>query len=193
MASPSAANSRGAHRIVVAIPVVLGLLLATSNWLVIRQNLRLRGEVDYYKSLRYTRVGAQLPSMRGRAVDGTDVSISYQPGGQQTLMFVFSPTCPHCKRNWPIWSQLERSTSGKRIVFVNIGGLLRPEFSQTHSFGNATVIAKPELESVIQYSLLETPITLLISPSGRCEGVWVGEIAPKEMKDIESAVGDHAS
>jgi hypothetical protein len=38
----------------VGIPVVLGLLLAVSNWLVIGENRHLKADVQYYKSLLHT-------------------------------------------------------------------------------------------------------------------------------------------
>jgi len=166
-------------------PLLLGALLAISNWRLVRENRRLGAEVAFYESLRHTPVGAILPDLRGEGLDGQDLTISYPDVSRRTLLMVFSPTCPHCKRNWPEWLDVARSAPGSRVVFVNVGGPLPPNFSQVYSFDSATVIAQASPESILQYSLLEFPLTILVSPAGRAERVWVGELAPSDISDIK--------
>lgn len=170
---------------VVLPPLLLGALLAISNWRLIRENRRLSDEVQFYESLRHTPAGAILPELYGKGLDGRDLTISYQDVNRKTLLLVFSPTCPHCKRNWPEWLDISRSAPEKRVVFVNVGGPLPPNFSQVYSFDSATVVAQASPESVLRYSLLEFPLTILISPTGRAEKVWVGELSPSDLADIK--------
>ena len=107
---------------------------------------------------------------------------------RETLLLVFSPTCAHCKRNWPAWLDLARGAAGKRVVFVNVGGPLPPQFSQTYYFDSETVVAQASPESILQYSLLESPLTILVSADGRSEKVWVGELASTQVAEVRKSL-----
>jgi hypothetical protein len=170
---------------VIVPPLLLGSLLAVSNWRLVRENRRLGAEVHFYESLRHTQVGAALPDLHGKGVDGQELTISYRDVSRRTLLMVFSPTCPHCKRNWPEWLDAARSAPDNRVVFVNVGGPLPANFSRLYSFDSAAVMAQASPESILQYSLLEFPLTILVSPAGRAERVWVGELAPSDVADIK--------
>ena len=104
----------------VLAPLILGTLLAFSNWRLIRENRELSATAHYYASLRHTLAGVQVPAIHGKDLAGHDIDIAYRNGNRQTLLFVFSPTCPHCKRNWPAWLDLVKASPDKRIVFANV-------------------------------------------------------------------------
>jgi hypothetical protein len=183
--APQYSMGRNYSTALILPPLILGLLLAASNWRLIRENKRLSDTASYYSSLRHTPTGVKLPDLHGKSLDGQDLTISYQGVEQQTLLLVFSPTCPHSKRNWPTWLDLARGADGKRVVFVNAGGALPADFSQSYSFDSATVIAEASPESILRYSLLEYPITILVSPDGHSEKVWSGELGSTEVSDIK--------
>jgi thiol-disulfide isomerase/thioredoxin len=170
---------------VMVPPLLLGVLLAFSNWRLVRENQRLGATAQYYASLRHTAAGVALPDLHGKDLNGQDLTISYKDVNQQTLLLVFSPTCPHCKRNWPAWQELARAAHGKRVVFVNVGGLLPPNFSQLYSFDSAPVMAETSPETILKYSLFEFPLTIVMSRDGRSEKVSVGELAPSDLPALE--------
>jgi hypothetical protein len=60
-----------------------------------------------------------------------------------------------------------------------------------YSFDSAAVIAETSPESIVQYSLLEFPITILMSPDGHSEKVWVGELGSAEVTDIKKSMSFH--
>jgi hypothetical protein len=170
------------------VPTVLGVLLAVSNWRLVRENERLGATAQFYASLRHTPVGVLLPDLRGKDLNGRDLNVSFQGVNQKTLLLVFSPTCPHCKRNWPVWQDLARGAGGTRVVFVNAGGPLPPDFSRIYNFDSAAVMAETSPESILQYSLLETPITILMSADGHSERVWTGEIGASKIPEIKGQI-----
>jgi thiol-disulfide isomerase/thioredoxin len=171
-------------RALIVAPIVLGVVLAGTNLKLIRENEHLGQVAHYYASLRHTPTGVALPDLQGKDPEGRDLTISYKDVNQDTLLFVFSPTCPHCKRVWPVWLDLARAAKGKRVAFVNVGGPIPSNFSQFYGFDSATVMAQTSADTVLKYSLLEFPITILMSPQGRSENVWTGEIAPSEVSGI---------
>jgi thiol-disulfide isomerase/thioredoxin len=177
----------------VSPPLLLGVLLAVSNVRLARENRQLNDTAQYFASLRHTRAGMKLPALHGKGLDGQDLTISYKDGDPGTVLFVFSPTCPHCKRNWPVWLDLAKAAQGKRVVFVNVGGPLPPNFSQLYSFDSATVVAAASPESMIQYSLFEFPITILVSADGHAENVRVGELSSTDVADIEKGFGSSST
>lgn len=166
-------------------PLALGLLLAASNWRLAGENRRLNSQARYYASLRHTPEGVNLPELHGKDAEGRDLTISYRNVARQTLILVFSPTCPHCKRNWPVWLDLVRGAGAKRVVFVNTGGALPPDFSRVYNFGSAQVMAQTDPQSILNYSLLETPITIVVSPAGRSRKVYAGELAPSDVASLK--------
>lgn len=168
----------------VLAPLILGTLLAFSNWRLIRENRELSATAHYYASLRHTLAGVQVPAIHGKDLAGHDIDIAYRNGNRQTLLFVFSPTCPHCKRNWPAWLDLVKASPDKRVVFANVGGTLPPNFSEVYSFDSATVLASTSPETVLAYSLFEFPLTILISPTGRTESVKVGELSRDDVNSF---------
>jgi hypothetical protein len=124
--------------------------------------------------------------LRGKALDGQDITISYSDTAKETLMLVFSPTCGYCRRNWPIWSQLTSEAKDKRIVYVNIGGTISSGFTQQNSFGSAMVVASTTPQSILEYNLRVTPITLYLSPRGRVERVWSGEMSNSDLTEARN-------
>lgn len=164
--------------LLVLPPLLLGALLAASNWRLSRENRQLSDTARYYASLRHTPEGADLPGLHGKDLDGRDLTIPFpESGNRETLLLVFSPICPHCKRNWPAWLDMVHSAKDKRVVFVNVGGPLPPNFSQLYSFESATVMAETSPETVLKYSLFEFPMTIRMSATGKSEKVQVGELA----------------
>lgn len=166
---------------VILSPLILGILLAASNFTLARENRRLSGLAHYYASLRHTPEGVVLPDLGGKDPEGRDLTISYNDVNRETLLLVFSPTCPHCRRNWPVWHDLARGAEGKRVVFVNVGGALPAGFAQLYSFDSAAVMAETSPESILKYSFLETPITIVVSPGGRSEKVSSGELGSADV------------
>jgi hypothetical protein len=172
----------------VIILASLGSLLALSNWWVVRENHRLRGEVDSLKSFQHTRVGVRLPPLMGKDLNGQDVSITFPAGNQETLVFAFSPSCGHCRNTWPAWLELARGCQGKRVAFANVGGPLS-EFLKKYQVGDGVLLAHLEPASVLAYHFYETPITLLVAPDGTSKNVWTGEISAARLEEIKKDVG----
>lgn len=172
---------------IISPVLALGLLLAASNLWLVRQNGQLRMEAQYYRAFSEPRVGLNPPPLRGKGPDGKDVVVSY-PSGGATLLLVFSPTCPHCKRNWPVWSRLTSLAKGCRVVYVNAGGKTGSAFRLQHDFGSATVVEHPAPQSILDYSLFQAPLTIYVSAKGRIERVWSGEISPPDAAAAEKVI-----
>jgi thiol-disulfide isomerase/thioredoxin len=162
--------------------------LALSNWWVVRENYRLRQELNSSESFQHTAVGVKLPPLYGQGLDGRDLSIAWPAGNQETLVLAFSPSCGHCKKTWPAWLELARGCEGKRVVFANVGGSLS-EFLKKYQVGNAVLFAHVEPASILAYHFHETPITLLLTPDGRSKNVWTGEIPAARLEEIKKDVG----
>jgi hypothetical protein len=172
----------------VIVLASLGSLLALSNWFVVQENHRLRGEVDSLEAFQHTPVGVKLPPLRGKGLDGQDVSISFPAGSQETLVFAFSPSCGHCKETWPAWLELARGCRSKRVVFANVGGQLS-EFLKEHRVGDGVLLAHVDPASVLEYHFHATPITLLVTPDGWSKNVWRGEIPAARLEEVKKDVG----
>lgn len=170
------------------ITMGLGLMLAASNMFTMRENQRLRNLIELQRGPLYPQVGTNLPELRGQDIYGRPITISFASSSADTLMLVFNPACVHCQRNWPNWSRLVSESAGAQVVFVNVGGALSAAFVQEHKLASATVVARPDRDSLVKYSLLETPITLRISPAGQVLGSWGGELGSSGVSEVKAAL-----
>jgi hypothetical protein len=169
--------------------LLLGFALALSNWLSIRENVRLREHREITIRAFHTPVGARLPPLAGKDNNGNPVKITYEAHGPETLMLVFSPTCGHCRNIWPKWIDLIKGCKQKRVVFVDSGTVLTKEFLAEYDTSLGQVIAEADRQSIVDYRFRETPITLLVGSNGVAEGSWGGELSGAILDRVKKDTG----
>jgi len=113
---------------------------------------------------------------------GRRVHLAYDTG-VPTVLYYFSPSCRWCNRNWANVEHLAAATRGRyRFVAVTTAADVR------------AVIAAHRLDVEVLGALDEsrrralglggTPQTVVISPQGVVQNVWVGAFADKTADEI---------
>src|SRR5215471_17881379 len=105
----------------------IGLLLGIS----IALNLFLGGKVIALRSAVakgnrdvQLEVGAMVPPINARAIDGHRTQIQFEPGEAPTVLYFFSPSCDTCERNV---ANIKRLADTKRSDYHIIGLSLSDE------------------------------------------------------------------
>jgi hypothetical protein len=129
-------------------------------------------------------VGTGAPPIKGKTLDGREVSLSAPADGALAL-YVYSPECVWCARNAPNISALASGRrSGTKLVGVCLG---TPATCQAGGVGfDDTIIPSPETHA--SYRLGVTPQTIVVVDD-RVDRVWTGAYSPRISGEIESYFG----
>jgi len=156
------------------LAVALILALSISNLLLITQNLSLRRSLN-----SAGRIGASANSLKaGETVtpivstnlDGHPYQLQYEKDGRRQLLLFFSPSCPYCVQQGPIWRDMLNRIDSSRF---NVVGIVGDREDKQEVVNHAEVlgyfktkIALPVVsvsdDTLARYKLTATPTTLLI-------------------------------
>jgi peroxiredoxin len=132
------------------------------------------------------KTGASLPPLRAKDLNGLPVTLLYGDTDKPTVLYVFKPSCPWCKKNEDSIRSLVRE-AGERYRFVALSlssdGL--KDYLHAYDSGIATVYTEVAEDTQTQYRLWSTPTTLVISPRGRLLSIWVGAFVGDTRTQIE--------
>lgn len=109
------------------------------------------------------------------------------------LLFVFTTTCPFCKKNLDNWKKLSEIAKEKNIAVVGIA-LDLPDSTAKYMSANKidfNVLFPADVNAYRQkYKLLGVPKTILRDSSGVVRGVWTGLLNGQQVEEVASAISD---
>ena len=180
--------------------LVLIVALSVSNVLLITQNISLRRQLNSVgrmdASANSLKPGEKVTPFAGMDLKGQPYQVQYQKDGRKQLLLFFSPSCPYCVQQGPIWCDVLNRVDSSRFNVVGIvGNREDPQEVMSHADGLGyfkTRIALPVVsvsdETLARYKLTATPTTLLIDNTGRVEYAWVGKWDEKKTAEIAAAL-----
>lgn len=174
----------------IIIFMVLGVVLAVTNLLLVRENRGLRALLSERQRSLEPQVGAVVASLSGHDLDGNGFTVDYGQDSRKTLVFVFSTKCRVCDRNWPYWQGIIRSVEkgSFRLVFVNLLSPLSADYIAKYNLARFSVIADLDPKHIVEYNLRLTPQTILINPNGVIEKVWTGVLRGERLEEVAQAL-----
>lgn len=177
---------------------VLGGVLVVVNILLVRQNAKLRYNLERITRQYYRQVELPLdsfvPPLDGVDSNGTRSVVSYGVDPRKTLLLVFSPTCEVCDENWPSWNRIVASIEelSVRVVGVNISETLPDEYVGGFGLSGMQVLTQLDDEDKRAYRLSLTPQTILVNAYGRVEGVWSGRLGSDREQEIKAKLSQRS-
>jgi len=181
----------------VALILALGIL----NLLLIRQNFRLRKQLNAAGKIEASGTFLKPGEVMTIPITGTDLKgqpyqMLYGKDGKRHLLLFFSPSCPYCIQQGPIWADLLNLIDSSRFEVVGIVGD-REDKQKVANHADGLGYFKTRLvlpivsvsdEALARYKLTATPTTLLIDNSGTVEHVWVGKWNQTKIDEVATAV-----
>jgi len=177
------------------------LTLCAVNLLLIKQNFDLRKQLaDRGREMDATanslKVGDVVASLPGTDLDGQPYQLEYKKDGRQRLLLFFSPNCPYCVQQAPLWRDLLEKVDSSRFTVVGVVGDREDRRAvSAHAEGSGYFKTKTPLpvvffstESLGRYKLTATPTTLLINEDGMVEHAWVGKWDEAKAIEVASAL-----
>jgi peroxiredoxin len=134
--------------------------------------------------------GAEAPRLEAENLKGGKVRLDWSVGTQPTLLYVFSPSCVWCQRNFANFDVLSHARrSNYRIIGLSTTSEGLNRYVESHGI-SYEIYANPDVIKNKDF-LIGTPATFLISPSGVVEAVWRGAYTGKTKDEIEAKLAVH--
>lgn len=170
---------------VLALAVLLVLSLVFNAFLGWRV-LRLRDSIATLEANAQLKVGATVPPIKARSLDGREALISFNGEERPTLLYFFSPGCDTCERNIPnIKSLAEQKSGDYKIIGLALSDEELGEYVKEKGI-NFPVYSGLGVDSTINYKLGRVPQTTVVSSEGRVLANWHGPFDGKQRPAIES-------
>jgi hypothetical protein len=109
------------------LAVTLILALGILNLLLIRQNFSLRRQLNAAGKIEasgnFLKPGEVMTiPITGTELNGQPYQMHYGKGRKQHLLLFFSPSCPYCIQQGPIWADLLNLIDSSRFEVIGIVG-----------------------------------------------------------------------
>ena len=183
----------------ITIGLILPLCLV--NLLLIKQNLDLRKQLAAgARTLDLTtnvlKPGDVVPPVTTTDLDGRSYQLAYNKDGRYRLLLFFSPNCPYCQQQSPLWRDLLDNIDSNRFTVVGVvSDKENKQFVSSHADGAGYFKTKTPLpvvffddESLGTYKLTATPTTVLIDEDGKVEHAWVGKWDQSRATEVAAAL-----
>jgi len=183
------------------LTIGLIVILCVVNLLLIKQNLDLRKQlaaggraIDL--TTNFLQPGDVVTSVTATDLDGRPYQLEYKKDGRQRLLLFFSPNCPYCQQQSPLWRDLLNKVDGNRFTVIGVvSDREDKQLVSAHADGAGYFKTKTPLpllffdsESLGSYKLTATPTTLLINENGRVEHAWVGKWDDTKAMEVAAAL-----
>jgi len=182
-------SGRAGLRTAISIGVVVILASLALNAYLGWRLYRLGETLDHLKAAERLVVGAQVPEIKARSLDGRESIIEFQKDGRPTLLYFFSPGCETCERNVANIRMLAQQKGGQyRIIGFSLSDEGLESYVKEKDF-NFPVYYGLGVEPTLAYRLGRVPQTTLVSVDGKVLANWHGPYNGREREAIESYLG----
>ena len=135
-------------------------------------------------------INSPMPTLIGTALDGTPMKVSFKRS-KPTILYVISPKCVWCRRNYENVLALARGTEHRyNIVGVSIAGDLAD--LQAHLKAAPLpfeVVLIDQTRMKAQAFLRATPTTVVVSADGLIVRAWVGAFQGVHVEEVGEFLG----
>jgi peroxiredoxin len=130
-------------------------------------------------------VGALVPPITAKRLNGHIENISYELGSQPTVLYVFRPGCTWCARNFDNFKALLQKENQYRVIGLSLSEEGLAEYVRSNSI-QLPVYSGLSSETRKTYGLSGTPQTIVVSPEGKVLQNWIGAWVGKNQEEIEA-------
>jgi peroxiredoxin len=183
------------------LSIGLILVLCVVNLLLIKQNLDLRKQLaaggrTIDVTTNFLQPGDVVAPVTATDLDGRPYQLDYKKDGRQRLLLFFSPNCPYCREQSPLWRDLLDKVDSKRFTVIGVVNDREDKrLVSAHADGAGYFKTKTPLplvffdsESLGSYKLSATPTTLLINDDGTVAHAWVGKWDEASAMEVAAAL-----
>lgn len=132
------------------------------------------------------KIGASVPPIIGRRLDGQLETISYQGANEPTVLYIFTPPCAWCARNMDNFKALaDKGSAHYRFIGLSLSQQDLADYVAKNKL-TLPVYSGLSPETLAAYKLGSTPQTIVISPEGKVLQTWPGAYVGDQKLQVET-------
>jgi peroxiredoxin len=155
-------------------------------------NLRAAAALRVIANRNAIATGDVIPELQATGADGRRTTIALAGQQQPTVIYVFSPTCHWCTRNWQNVNMLAgRLRESHRMVGVSLSARELAGYIRKVKVGfpvYSADIDKPVGSGKKEFSGA-TPQTVLVDTNGKIQRIWSGAYFDATGREMEAFFG----
>ena len=160
------------------------LLLTTSTvaWLTL-ENRDLKLAMQPKQQLV---AGTEVGAFPVQNLEGASETLSYDATSQDTLLLVFTSTCPACNENQPNWRTLyEQAKDQYRIIGIGLEDAeTLATYRQDKGLPFPVVLPEDYPAFAQDYKLAGVPTTIQVNSKGEVVEAWTGILSPETLANL---------
>jgi hypothetical protein len=173
----------------IGLIIIMSVLLTSSgvvNILLAREVSSLRLNLHSKSELG---IGDSVQPIIAHSMDGIPTTIALSDHTLPTILYVFSPQCMWCTRNFDNIKAIEKGVNGKyRFIGLSMSAVSLEQYITDNNL-SFPVYKEPDRRSIIDFKLGGTPQMLVISKEGKVVKNWHGAYSGDQKKDVEGFFG----
>jgi hypothetical protein len=138
-------------------------------------------------------VGATVSLLRGQTISGEGVTFDLAHRKDSTLLLVLSPVCGYCRVNFHNWRSLLPKVRPEQVVWADVTGTADADYLASVGIQADASVIRMDRETLTQYHLTSTPITVLLGPNGTVRWAWSGAMKEEQVNDLQALLESRAS
>jgi hypothetical protein len=181
---------RKSHIGAILVVIVLTFLVAENAFLFFR-NQRLEKFVaatSARKPQAGLKVGEKVPSIELQNLSGSPSRLDV---AKDKLIFIYSSTCPFCRKNFSNWKDIEKQVGRENVVYIATDKLeaAKPFAHDQGIEGEAYVV--PDASQASKLKVERIPQTIHVV-NGVVANIYIGVLNPDAIKEV-SQFGSQSS
>lgn len=182
---------RGGRAYNVALAVLVVGLFA-ENIVLVRQNRQLKSPTSFGQFA--AKPGSVIASIVAVGTDSKIREIPLSESSRYFLLISFSPGCPTCRDNQAAFTRLFSiaAKSGWQPLWVSRDDLRSTaQYGLQNGIASSSLLSEPTYGTYVALHMNLVPQVIAVSPGGRIENVWTGELTPKAEANIANFMASH--
>jgi peroxiredoxin len=179
--------------IIIILATLLIAFLAYGDWTLKAENQTLKKDLYELENLRKEHqifLGRKVSTLNVKNKANETASIDFHKQNLPTILYVFSPSCHWCEKNFKLAVELYNGTKEK---YNFIGLSIERDSSNSTDVSNLqdipfTVYSSPSKENYEDYFFRVTPATYIISTDSSVINYWSGAYTKNTKIEIENAL-----
>ena len=175
-----------------ALLLVFAGVVALVIWNLAAENRELKGRLEALAGpplANMLQADDLVPSVELVSAGGRRAHLDELLGSGGVIAFL-TTTCPFCEQTRPLWADLSARYAERDVPFLGVSFDSRAE---TAAYAEANDVDWPlwtvaDPEDIPELKVSSVPFTVLVTPGGRIERVWLGVLEDADVAALRGAL-----
>lgn len=150
-----------------------------------RENVDLKAQLTPIEAIM---TGERAEPISIRNLDGGDAVLSFAEAEKDSLLLVFTTTCPACRQNQAAWRTLYENNKDRfRIIGIGLEDMgVTAAYQEAQELPFPVVLPSDYDRFAKEYGIVQIPFTVHIGRGGKVVDSWIGVLPEETVSEISS-------